>query len=216
MSDETEITKVGALADGFANSAINSTEIEDDSTGYVGGVANGDNRDNTDNSVDVDVKAEIDVAANNGNNRDNEYDWSYKSDDDTSTKTTTITDSNNDYDWSYDSKSYSDTDTKTITDTDTKTVTDTDIKTVTETDTKICLRQQQHLRQLQQDGHRLRRHRGRQGLQPRRCRTRPHLQSRGRLLVHSRRRQHPQQFADRRRQRQRLQRHPGEPSGRPG
>lgn len=139
MSDDTEITKVGALADGFANSAINSTEIEDDSTGYVGGVANGDNRDNTDNSVDVDVKAEIDVAANNGDNRDNEYDWSYKSDDDTSTKTTTITDTDTktDYDWSYDSKSYSDndTDTKTITDTDTKTVTDTDIKTVTETDT---------------------------------------------------------------------------------
>ncbi|MGO6689013.1 fibrinogen-binding protein [Rhizobium leguminosarum] len=139
MSDDTEITKVGALADGFANSAINSTEIEDDSTGYVGGVANGDNRDNTDNSVDVDVKAEIDVAANNGDNRDNEYDWSYKSDDDTSTKTTTITDTDTktDYDWSYDSKSYSDNDndTKTITDTDTKTVTDTDIKTVTETDT---------------------------------------------------------------------------------
>ncbi|MBY3275862.1 fibrinogen-binding protein [Rhizobium laguerreae] len=119
MSDDTEITKAGALADGFANSAINSTKIDDDSTGYVGGVANGDNRDNTDNSVDVDVKSEIDVAANNGDNRDNEYDWSYKSDDDTSTKTTTITD----------------TDTKTITDTDTKTVTDTDIKTVTETDT---------------------------------------------------------------------------------
>ncbi|MCW1413206.1 fibrinogen-binding protein [Rhizobium sp. 1AS11] len=139
MSDDIEITKVGALADGFANSAINSTEIEDDSTGYVGGVANGDNRDNTDNSVDVDVKAEIDVAANNGDNRDNEYDWSYKSDDDTSTKTTTITDTDTktDYDWSYDSKTYSDndTDTKTITDTDTKTVTDTDIKTVTETDT---------------------------------------------------------------------------------
>ncbi|MBY5592018.1 fibrinogen-binding protein [Rhizobium leguminosarum] len=139
MSDETEITKVGALADGFANSAINSTNIDDDSTGYVGGVANGDNRDNTDNSVDVDVKAKIDVAANNGDNRDNEYDWSYKSDDDTSTKTTTITDTDTktDYDWSYDSKSYSDndTDTKTITDTDTKTVTDTDIKTVTETET---------------------------------------------------------------------------------
>ncbi|MEI1250172.1 fibrinogen-binding protein [Rhizobium aouanii] len=139
MSDDTEITKAGALADGFANSAINSTEIDDDSTGYVGGVANGDNRDNTDNSVDVDVKAEIDVAANNGDNRDNEYDWSYKSDDDTSTKTTTITDTDTktDYDWSYDSKSYSDndTDTKTITDTDTKTVTDTDIKTVTETET---------------------------------------------------------------------------------
>ncbi|MBX4864342.1 fibrinogen-binding protein [Rhizobium sophorae] len=135
--DETEITKVGALADGFANSAINSTEIDDGSTGYVGGLANGDNRDNTDNSVDVDVKAEIDVATNNGDNRDNEYDWSYKSDDDTSTKTTTITDTDTktDYDWSYDSKSYSDNDTKTITDTDTKTVTDTDIKTVTETDT---------------------------------------------------------------------------------
>ncbi|TBG70590.1 fibrinogen-binding protein [Rhizobium leguminosarum] len=136
MSDDTEITKVGALADGFANSAINSTEIDDDSTGYVGGVANGDNRDN---SVDVDVKAEIDVATNNGDNRDNEYDWSYKSDDDTSTKTTTITDTDTktDYDWSYDSKTYSDndTDTKTITDTDTKTVTDTDIKTVTETET---------------------------------------------------------------------------------
>ncbi|MGO8104509.1 fibrinogen-binding protein [Rhizobium leguminosarum] len=140
MSDEIEITKVGALADGFANSAVNSTEVDDGSTGYVGGVANGDNRDNTDNSVDVDVKAEIDVAANNGDNRDNEYDWSYKSDDDTSTKTTTITDTDTktDYDWSYDSKTYSDndTDTKTITDTDTKTVTDTDIKTVTETDTK--------------------------------------------------------------------------------
>ncbi|KPH09915.1 fibrinogen-binding protein [Rhizobium acidisoli] len=132
--DVTEITKVGALADGFANSAINSTEVDDSSTGYVGGVANGDNRDNTDNSVDVDVKAEL--SANNGDNRDNDYDWSYKSDDDTSTKTTTITDTKTDYDWSYDSKSYSDNDTKTITDTDTKTVTDTDIKTITDTDTK--------------------------------------------------------------------------------
>ncbi|ACI57260.1 conserved hypothetical protein [Rhizobium leguminosarum bv. trifolii WSM2304] len=132
--DVTEITKVGALADGFANSAINSTEVDDGSTGYVGGVANGDNRDNTDNSVDVDVKAEL--SANNGDNRDNDYDWSYKSDDDTSTKTTTITDTKTDYDWSYDSKSYSDNDTKTITDTDTKTVTDTDIKTITDTDTK--------------------------------------------------------------------------------
>ncbi|ULJ78046.1 MSCRAMM family adhesin SdrC [Rhizobium sp. C104] len=128
--DVTEITKVGALADGFANSAINSTEVDDGSTGYVGGVANGDNRDNTDNSVDVDVKAEL--SANNGDNRDNEYDWSYKSDDDTSTKTMTITDTKTDYDWSYDSKSYSDNDTKTITDTDIKTITDTDTKTVSD------------------------------------------------------------------------------------
>ncbi|AHG47534.1 fibrinogen binding protein [Rhizobium leguminosarum bv. trifolii CB782] len=133
-SSGDDITKVGALADGFANSAINSTEVDDGSTGYVGGVANGDNRGNTDNSVDVDITAEL--SANNGDNRDNDYDWSYKSDDDTSTKTTTITDTRNDYDWSYDSKSYSDNDTKTITDTDTKTVTDTDIKTVTDTDTK--------------------------------------------------------------------------------
>ncbi|MBB4293306.1 hypothetical protein GGE16_005393 [Rhizobium leguminosarum] len=131
--DEIEITKVGALADGFANSAVNSTEVDDGSTGYVG-VANGDNRDNTDNSVDVDVKADIDVSANNGDNRDNDYDWSYKSDDDTSTKTTTITDTKNDYDWSYDSKSYSDNDIdiKTITDTDTKTITDTDTKTISD------------------------------------------------------------------------------------
>ncbi|NEJ74614.1 fibrinogen-binding protein [Rhizobium phaseoli] len=133
-----EITKVGALADGFANSAINSTEVDDGSTGYVGGVANGDNRDNTDNSVDVNVTADVDISASNGDNRDNDYDydWSYKSDDDTSTKTTTITDTKTDYDWSYDSKTYSDNDTKTITDTDTKTVTDTDIKTITDTDTK--------------------------------------------------------------------------------
>ncbi|PDS80911.1 fibrinogen-binding protein [Rhizobium sp. L43] len=106
---EIEITKVGALADGFANSAVNSTEVDDGSTGYVG-VANGDNRDNTDNSVDVDVKTDIDVSANNGDNRDN------------------------DYDWSYDSKSYSDNDIdiKTITDTDTKTITDTDTKTISD------------------------------------------------------------------------------------
>lgn len=141
-ADETTIA--GALADGFAASAINSTEIDEDSTGYVGGVANGDNRNNTDNSVDVDAK--IDVEANNGNNRDNEYDWSYdsksytntetdiKSTSDDDTKTVTVTDIKSDYDWSYDSKSY----TNTETDTDIKTVTDiktdTDMKTVTTDD----------------------------------------------------------------------------------
>lgn len=136
---------VGALADGFANSAINSTEVDDGSTGYVGGVANGDNRNNTDNSTDVDVDAKVDIAANNGDNRDNEYDWSYDSKSysntetdtdikmisDNDTKTVTDTDIKTDYDWSYDSKSYSNTET----DTDIKTVTDTDIKTVTETAT---------------------------------------------------------------------------------
>ena len=116
QGSDDDTVKVGALANGLS-SAINSTEIDDDSTGYVGGIANGDNR-------------------------DNEYDWSYKSDDDTNTKTTTINDNDtttttkSDYDWSYDSKSYSDNDTTTISDNDTKTDIDTDIKTVTDTDTK--------------------------------------------------------------------------------
>ena len=135
---DDDTVKVGALADGFS-SAINSTEIDDDSTGYVGGIANGDNRNNTDNSTDVNVNADVDVKADNGDNRDNEYDWSYKSDDDT--KTTTINDNDtttttkSDYDWSYDSKSYSDNYTTTISDNDTFTKTDTDIKTVTDTKT---------------------------------------------------------------------------------
>ncbi|EJJ28795.1 hypothetical protein [Rhizobium sp. CF142] len=147
QGSDDDTVKVGALADGLS-SAINSTEIDDDSTGYVGGIANGDNRNNTDNSTDVDVKAnvDLDVKTDNGDNRDNDYDWSYKSDDDTNTKTTTINDNDtttttkSDYDWSYDAKSYSDDDVdiKTITDTDTTTKTDidTDIKTVTDTDTK--------------------------------------------------------------------------------
>ncbi|WP_086999430.1 fibrinogen-binding protein [Rhizobium sullae] len=140
--DETE-TNVGALADGFANTAINDTDVDDGSTGYVGGIANGDNRNNTDNSLDVDVDSKIDVDANNGDNRDNEYDWSYDNkevtvtDIDTDIKTTTITDTDvkTDYDWSYDSKSYSDNDviTSTKTETDIKTITDTDIKTITDT-----------------------------------------------------------------------------------
>ncbi|APO74626.1 hypothetical protein AM571_CH01805 [Rhizobium etli 8C-3] len=140
-------TNVGALADGFANTAINDTDVDDGSTGYVGGVANGDNRNNSDSSVDVDVDSKIDVDANNGDNRDNSYDWSYDSksysdnDNITNTKTTTITDTDvkTDYDWSYDSKSYSDDDTftSTKTETDIKTITDTDIKTITDTDTDI-------------------------------------------------------------------------------
>ncbi|PDT14286.1 fibrinogen-binding protein [Rhizobium sp. J15] len=133
MSDVYKHDKIGALADGFANSAVNSTEVDDGATGYVG-VANGDNRDNQDNSqdnsVDVDVKAEI--SANNGDNRDNDYDWSYDSDDDTKTITDTDTKTITDTD----TKTITDTDTKTITDTDTKTITDTDTKTITDTDTK--------------------------------------------------------------------------------
>ncbi len=145
QGSDDDIVKVGALADGLS-SAINSTDIDDNSTGYVGGIANGDDRNNTDNSTDIDVKADVDVKTDNGDNRDNEYDWSYKSDDDTNTKTTNINDNDiitttkSDYDWSYDAKSYSDDDVdiKTITDNDTTTKTDidTDIKTITDTDTK--------------------------------------------------------------------------------
>lgn len=125
-----EETKIGALAEGFANTATNSTEVDDGAVGYVG-AANGDNRNNADNSTDIDVDAKLEVEVGNGNNRDNEYDWSYDSktisDDDTKTVTITETDTDikTDYDWSYDSKSY------------TSTETDTDIKTVTETDTDI-------------------------------------------------------------------------------
>ena len=136
-------TNVGALANGFANSAINETEISDESTGYVGGAANGDNRGNTD--VDVDTK--VDVEANNGNNRGNEYDWDTDiktttiNDNDTRTSTDidtdiktdikTVTDSYNssEAEWSTDIKTYSDDDTTTITDID------TDIKTVSDDDT---------------------------------------------------------------------------------
>jgi len=141
-SSDDDITKIGALADGFAASAINSTEVDDGSTGYVGGIANGDDRGN-----DNDVKTVNDNDNTTINDTDiktdTDYDWSYDSkvvnDTDTDIKTTTITDTDvkTDYDWSYDSKTYTDNDTdiKTITDTDVKTVTDTDIKTVTETET---------------------------------------------------------------------------------
>lgn len=127
--------KVGALANGFANSAINSTEVDDGSTGYVGGVANGDNRNNTDTDVDVDLKADVEIG--NGDNRDNEYDWSYdsKTETDIDTDIKTITETKTDYDWSYESKTDIDTDIKTTTVTETKTDIDTEIKTETETHT---------------------------------------------------------------------------------
>jgi len=101
-SSGDDITKIGALSDGFANTATNSTEIDDGSNGYIG-TANGDNRNNyndsgthdsnndnsqtndsgntsnsgntSDNSVDVD--ATVDLALGNGNDRDNNYDWDY-------------------------------------------------------------------------------------------------------------------------------------------
>lgn len=140
-ADETTITTVGALADGFANSAINSTEVDDGSTGYVGGVANGDNRNNTDASTDIDVKADVEIG--NGSNRDNEYDWRYESKTDTDINTTQISDNDNittttntsddhsDYDWSYETHSFSNTMTKTDIDTTTTSISTSDDDTST-------------------------------------------------------------------------------------
>jgi len=140
-----DITKIGALSEGFANTSTNDAYVDDSNVG----TANGENRNNdysdnsTDNSSHVDLDATVDVAVGNGDNRDNDYDWSYESksysDNDTITKTTTINDNDTDYDWSYSSKSYSDNDTtvQTITETDTKTFSysdnDTSVATTTTT-----------------------------------------------------------------------------------
>lgn len=138
-----DITKIGALSEGFANTSTNDASVEDSNVG----TANGENRnnDNSDNSTNVDVDAQIDVAVGNGDNRDNDYDWSYDSksysDNDTTTTTSTSTETNTaiktDYDWSYDSKSYSDNDTsvKTVSDSDNKTFTYSDNDTSTKVST---------------------------------------------------------------------------------
>ncbi len=124
-----DITKIGALSDGFANTATNSTEIDDGSNGYIG-TANGDNRNNyndsgthdsnndnskvidsgnvsdsgntSDSSTNVNVNADIDVAAGNGDNRENSYDWNYT--DNTKNITHTDTDNINKTEDSYNSK----------------------------------------------------------------------------------------------------------------
>lgn len=145
-----DITKIGALSDGFANTATNDSSVDDSNVG----VANGGNRDNTynsqDNSQNLDVDAKVQVATDNGDNRDNSYDWNYDSktvnyndaDTNSNNKSVNVNDADtnvkSDYDWSYDSKTDSHNDTKTIThtDTDTKTFnysnTDTDVKTNTD------------------------------------------------------------------------------------
>lgn len=133
-----DITKIGALAEGFANTSTNDSDVDDSNVG----VANGGNRDNTytDNSQNLDVDAKVQVATDNGDNRDNSYNWDYDSktssynDNDTNSNNKTIsvndadTNVKSDYDWSYDSKTDSHNDTKVITTTDT----DTDIKTTTD------------------------------------------------------------------------------------
>lgn len=142
-----DITKIGALSEGFANTSTNDATVDDSNVGTANGENrnndNSDNSDNSNNSTNVDVDAQIDVAVGNGDNRDNDYDWSYDSksysDNDTTTKTSTETNTEikSDYDWSYESKSYSDNDTnvKTVTDTDTKTFSYSDDDTTTTTTT---------------------------------------------------------------------------------
>ncbi|AYM12722.1 fibrinogen-binding protein [Agrobacterium tumefaciens] len=140
-----DITKIGALSEGFANTSTNDATVDDSNVGTANGENrnndNSDNSDNSNNSTNVDVDAQIDVAVGNGDNRDNDYDWSYDSksysDNDTTTKTSTETNTEikSDYDWSYESKSYSDNDinVKTVTDTDTKTFSYSDNDTSTTT-----------------------------------------------------------------------------------
>ncbi|MDK4737536.1 MULTISPECIES: fibrinogen-binding protein [unclassified Rhizobium] len=114
--------KVGALADGLATSAVNSTEVDDGSTGLVG-VANTNNSNNTNTTdTDVDVKNNGDNRdnTNNGDNRDNSYNWDY--DNKVITKTDTDTDINikdngdnrdNSYDYDYKAITKTDTDVHT-------------------------------------------------------------------------------------------------------
>jgi len=138
---DDDITKIGALSDGFANTATNDTSVDDSNVGAANG--NNRNNDNSDNSTNTDIDAKDDVAVGNGDNRENDYDWSYDSktvslsDNDTNTKTTTITDTDTkvDYDWSYDSKTVSMSDNDTNIKTTTVTDTDTDIKNISDDDT---------------------------------------------------------------------------------
>ncbi|PZM10804.1 fibrinogen-binding protein [Rhizobium tubonense] len=96
-------SKVAALADGFANSAVNSTNIDDGSTGLVG-VGNSSNSHN-DNSTDT-TNTDASQTNGNGDNRDNSYDFDSK----VNTTTNDITSSYN----------HQDTDTKVTSITDTK------------------------------------------------------------------------------------------------
>lgn len=89
-SDETNVA-IGALADGLANTAISDTDVDDNSTGYVGGLGNGDNR-NNDQSSDNDnngnttnttsTSSDNDVYSDNDN-----YTKTYSDDDNTAVNT---------------------------------------------------------------------------------------------------------------------------------
>jgi hypothetical protein len=92
-------SKVAALADGFANSAVNSTEVDSGATGLVG-VGNSSN---SNNSSSTDTSSQ---SNDNGNNRGNDYSYD--------TKVNTSTDNS-----SYNNQ-VTDTDTKVTTLTNTK------------------------------------------------------------------------------------------------
>jgi len=96
-------SKVAALADGFANSAVNSTNIDDGSTGLVGvGNSSNSHKDSSTTTTNTDASQ----TNGNGDNRDNSYDYDSK----TNTTTTNNTSSYN----------HQDTDTKVTSITDTK------------------------------------------------------------------------------------------------
>jgi len=127
--------KIGALADGLANTAVNDTNVEDHATG-LNGVGNSVNTTTANSSADDNSSSEDGNNRDNdgnGNNRGNDYDWDYDTKINANTTTHNesdvdiknsgnATNSNNDLDFTS-NKSFSsiDTDVKTITDNDTKT-----------------------------------------------------------------------------------------------
>lgn len=146
-----DITKIGALSDGFANTSTNNSDVDDSNVG----VGNGGNRDNTytdnsqDHSVDVDANLNLNVATDNGNDRNNTYDWDYNSksvnysdNDNTSVNKSysdndSYTSTTNDNDVSNYSKSYSDNDTTTTTNTSNHTDNDTTTSNYSDNDTSV-------------------------------------------------------------------------------
>ncbi len=125
--------KIGALADGFANSAVNGTDVDDGSTALAG-VGNEINTNTTANTSTSDDDVSNSGNGNsdndfNGNNRGNEYDLNYTSkiinathtdtdvdikDNGNTSHSNNVLDSNNDYDWTS-NKSYADNDVKNTT-----------------------------------------------------------------------------------------------------
>lgn len=144
-----DITKIGALSDGFANTSTNNSDVDDSNVG----VGNGGNRDNTytdnsqDHSVDVDANLNLNVATDNGNDRNNTYDWDYNSksvnysDNDNTSVNKSYSDNDsythNDNDWTDNSKSYTDNDNISTNTTSNHTDNDTTTSNYSDNDTSV-------------------------------------------------------------------------------